>query len=214
MKRLTFIFAILLSQVVQGQQTLYHEYYESASDFVITKWNCDKNDLSDMYVIETIDSQHRVTELKFMHNGKLNDASLCYLTAWLKYDYPNDTTIVISYLNANGKPEANIECETPSATTYFLSSDGKTINDSQTKYEFDPEPFYEIGWTEEFLEKVLVELNENNDMISPCIDYYSKSKSKMNGIFPVSTEFDLEKYYFNETEKKEIKTVGNNGYKK
>ena len=56
MKRLTFIFAILLSQVVLGQQTLYHKYYESASDFVITKWNCDKNDLSDMYVIETIDS--------------------------------------------------------------------------------------------------------------------------------------------------------------
>ena len=149
-----------------------------------------------------------------MHNGKLNDASLCYLTAWLKYDYPNDTTIVLSYLNANGKPEANIECETPSVTTYFLSSDGKTIKDSQTKYEFDPELFYEIGATEDFLEKVLVELNENNDMIAPCVDYYSKSKSKLNGIFPVSTEFDLEKYYFNETEKKEIKTVGNNGYKK
>ena len=55
MTRLTFIFTFLFSQAVQGQQTLYHEYYESASDFVITKWNCDKYDLSNMYVIETID---------------------------------------------------------------------------------------------------------------------------------------------------------------
>ena len=53
MKGLTFILGILLSQVVQGQQTLYHEYYESASDFVITKWNCEKEELSNMYVIET-----------------------------------------------------------------------------------------------------------------------------------------------------------------
>ena len=78
MTRLTFIFAFLFSQAVQGQQTLYHEYYESASDFAITKWNCDKNDLSDMYVIETIDRNNRVTELKFMHKGKLNNGSLCY----------------------------------------------------------------------------------------------------------------------------------------
>ncbi len=167
-----------------------------------------------MYVIETIDSQNRVTELKFMLNGKLNNESLCYLTAWLKYDYPNDTTIVLSYLNANGIPEANIECETPSSTTYFLSSDRKKIKDSQTEYEFDPEPYYQIGWTKEFLKNVLVELKENNEMISLCIDYYSKSKTKLNGIFPVSAEFDLGKHYFNETEKKEIKTVGNNGYKK
>ena len=39
---------------------------------------------------------------------------------------------------------------------------------------------------------------------SPFIDYYSKSKSKFNGVFPVSNEFDLEKQYFSETEKKEI----------
>ena len=212
MTRLTFIFTFLVSQAVQGQQTLYHEYYESASDFVITKWNCDKNDLSNMYVIETIDRNNRVTELKFMHKGNLNNGSLCYLSTWLKYDYPNDTTIVLSYLNENGKPEANIECETPSATTYFLSSDGMTIKDSQSKYEFDPKPYYEIGWTKEFLENVIIELKANNKTTSPFIDYYSKSKSKFNGVFPVSNEFDIEKQYFNETEKKEIITVGNNVY--
>ena len=99
-----------------------------------------------------------------------------------------------------------------SATTYFLSSDGKTIKDSQSKYEFDPKRYYEIGWTKEFLENVIIELKANNKTTSPFIDYYSKSKSKFNGVFPVSNEFDLEKQYFSETEKKEIITVGNNVY--
>ena len=46
---------------------------------------------------------------------------------------------------------------------------------------------------------LIIELKANNKTTSPFIDYYSKSKSKFNGVFPVSNEFDIEKQYFNET---------------
>ena len=136
------------------EKILKHEFEPTASDFRISKWNLKQTETNEYYLTEKIDSQNRVTELKFYKNGENDFDHLCYLQTWIKYEYPNDSTIVQTNLNLKGIPEANIECETPSATTYFLSSDGMTIKDSQSKYEFDPKPYYEIGWTKEFLENV------------------------------------------------------------
>jgi hypothetical protein len=214
MKKLIFILGLIISQVACGQKVYYHEYYETASDFAITKWDCNNHDSLDMYVIEKVDEQNRVTELKFMKNGELNFGSLCYLSPWLKFDYPNDSTITVSYLNSEGQPEANIECEVPSMVKYNLTSDKKTIKSSTDEFEFDPIPYLQNGWTKEGLEKAVLELKTENGNTSPFIDYYSKSLLKLNGKFPVSKDFDQLNIYFNEIEKKELKTVGNTVYSK
>jgi len=214
MKRLIVILGLFISQFVSGQEVYYHDYYETASDFAVTKWNCDNEDSLDGVIIEKVDAQNRVIEIKFMKNGKLNYGGLCYLSPWLRFDYPNDSTITLSYLNPDGQPEANIECEVPSKMTYYLTSDKKTIKSSIAEFEFDPEPYLKNDWTKESLDKILIELKKDNGKASPCIDYYSKSQSKLNGVFPVSKDFDQLNIYFNGIEKKEIKTVGNTVYSK
>jgi len=197
-----FLFLFNVSCIGQ-EKKYYHEFEPTASDFGITKWNIKQIDSVNYYVSERIDSENRVIELKFYENGKNNFSHLCYLQTWVKYEYPNDTTIIQLNLNDKGVPEANIECELPSKITYHLSADQKLILRTEYEYDFDHSHYKNIGWTEEFISKILLELKsqESNAFL---IDFYSKSFEKLNGIFPVNNEYDIETFYFSKLEKEKI----------
>jgi hypothetical protein len=103
------IVLFLMNIGCNGQEkNLIHAFEPTASDFRIMKWNLKKNENSDYYLTEKIDLKNRVTELKFYKEGKNDFDHLCYLQTWIKYEYPNDTTIIQTNLNNKGIPEANI----------------------------------------------------------------------------------------------------------
>ena len=198
------LFFILISFSCSGQEKiLYHEFVPSASDFGISKWNINQNDLSAYYLTEKIDSKNRVIELKFYEDGKNNFKHLCYLSTWIKFEYPNKRTIIQYNLNPDGIPEANIECELPSKIIYHLSENQKIIIKTESEYEFDKNYYLKIGWTNEFIEELLNGL-KSEQRTAFVIEFYLKSWTKLNGIFPVSTEFDLDHFYFNELEKEKV----------
>tara|TARA_B110000908_G_C10036484_1_gene349785 strand:+ start:9 stop:698 length:690 start_codon:yes stop_codon:yes gene_type:complete len=199
------IFVSLLMNVsCSGQEKiLNHEFEPTASDFRITKWNLKQTETTEYYLTEKIDSQNRVTELKFYKNGKNNFDHLCYLQTWIKYEYPNDFTIIQTNLNNNGIAEANIECELASKVIYHLSQNKKIIVKTESEYKFDQEPYLKNGWTKKELLQTIKQLKEN-EQTSLMVDYFSKSSSKLNGIFPISSEFNLEEFYFSELEKDKI----------
>ncbi|MGZ0016944.1 hypothetical protein [Yeosuana sp. AK3] len=196
--------SFLMNISCNGQEKIVnHQFEPTASDFRISKWNIKQNETSDYYLTEKIDSQNRVTELKFYKNGKNDFDHLCYLQTWVKYEYPNDFTIVQTNLNINGIPEANIECELASKVTYHLSENKKRIIKTESEYKFDQTPYLKNGWTEKEIIELVKELKVN-EKTAYIIDFYSKSSSKLNGIFPVSSEFDIEQFYFSELEKEKI----------
>ena len=81
------------------EKNLNHQFEPTASDFGITKWNLKQNETSDYYLNEKIDNKNRVTELKFYKNSENDFNRLCYLQTWIKYKYPNDSTIIQTNLN-------------------------------------------------------------------------------------------------------------------
>ena len=202
---LTLLLFLLNVRCIGQEKKFYHEFEPTASDFRITKWNIKQIDSVNYYVSEQIDSENRVIELKFYENGKNNFSHLCYLQTWVKYEYPNDTTIIQLNLNDKGVPEANIECELPSKITYHLSADQKLILRTEYEYDFDHSHYDNIGWTEEFISKLLSEL-KSQQRNAFLIDFYSKSLGKLNGVFPVNNEFDIETFYFSKLEKEKIKS--------
>jgi hypothetical protein len=183
-------------------QFLYHEFEETASDIHIVKWNIDKNELPSNYVLETVDSKGRVIELKFFKNNTLKYDRLCYLSVWVKYEYPNENKIIAYFLNSEGNEDADFECEMPSKCIYELSADKKIILDTKSEYNINKEFYLNNGWVEEELNKTLEYLNSEQN-IHRIISYYDKSFNKMNKLFPVSNEFIINDFVFSELEKEE-----------
>ena len=196
--------SLLMNLSCSGQEKkLNHEFEPTASDFRISKWNLKQTETTEYYLTEKIDSQNRVTELKFYKNGQNDFVHLCYLQTWIKYEYPNDSTIIQTNLNPKGIPEANIECGLASKVIYHLSENKKRIKKTESEYKFDQTPYLKNGWTEKEIVELIKEL-KSTEKTANIIDFYSKSTSKLNGIFPVSSEFDIEQYYFSELEKEKI----------
>ena len=64
-------------------------------------------------------------------------------------------------------------------------------------------PYIENGWEESQLDEIIksLESETNNDRV---VSYLCKSYYKMNGIYPVSNEFDINDLGFSNVEKAEI----------
>ena len=207
--RLIIFNLFLLNVVCYGQKTIFHEYYNTDSDIHIKEWNIDKNDLPNQFVKEIIDNKDRVIELKFFRNGSLNYSHLCYLSVWIKYEYPDDTTIVAYFLDSVGKENAEIECGMPSKTTYNLSKDKKIILKTTSEYNLDKNLYLKNGWTESELKKAIKDL-ESEKSKDIVVDYYDKCFSKLNKEYPVAVDFEIDRFLFSEKEKEEIEKCLNN----
>jgi hypothetical protein len=204
-----FLLIINSLSACYGQtKIIYHEYEPTASDFAIVKWNISKDRLPKNYLRETIDDHGRVIELQFFENNSNLFDRLCYLSPWVKYEYPNDTTIIEYHLDGNGQPESNLECETPSKVTYYLNKNKTIILKTKPEYLVDTALYLSNGWTLNSINEELMAIKKNQKTY-PVIGYFSKSKSKLNGKFPVSTAFNIKVFYFNITEKTEIEKVLN-----
>ncbi|RXQ87120.1 hypothetical protein EO244_16705 [Ancylomarina salipaludis] len=198
------LFFVLIGFICLGQtKTFYHEFYETASDIHIKKWNINKANLPSAYVQETVDNQNRVIELKFFKNGTLDYTHLCYVSVWIKYEYPDNNTIIEYYLNSKGQENAEFECEMPSRTTFKLSENQKIILSTESKYKIDKSFYIENDFEESQLNEIIksLESQANTDRV---VSYFCKSYYKMNGIYPVSNEFDINDLMFSDVEKAEI----------
>ncbi len=200
---LIFFFTISIATCLSQTKIVYHEFEPTASDNAIVRWNINSDSLSKRFVKEIIDNKGRVIELKFYENNSLYYQRLCYLPPWIKFEYPNDTTVVQTSLNENGEQDCDLECGVASQTTFYVTKDQKTIVNSTNECFIDTAFYLKNGFTMETIVEASREI-KSSAKTAPIIEYYSKSIAKLNGKFPVSHDFDLKLFYFNETEKREI----------
>lgn len=132
---------------------------------------------------------------------------LCYLSPWIKYEYPNDTTVIEYALAGNGEKDDALECFVPWKSTCHLSQNKRLILDVEFEYFIDTVFWLKNGMTIDSLNN-LVEANYNGaeDLGEKplIISGFVNSLSKLNGVFPVSEDFDLNLFYLSEAQKSEL----------
>jgi len=206
-----FIFSIfpLLAQ----NKILYHAYEPNASDYMITRWNIQKDSLSGYkwYVEETVNQDGRVVQLRFLENGNPCHFTLCYLSNIIKYEYPDSFHIIQTEYECDGITPVNaLECEVNYKTIYTLDSlhivnveieyfiDKKAaLKDSEQYSSIDDDNIKtEINYFEQHKKK----LDIGNDYT--CISYYSNSFAKYNGKYPINQK--QENYWMTKAENDEV----------
>jgi len=178
-------------------------------DFIVEKWNAPKDSLSRAYIKETSDSKGRVIELKFLLDNSFDYTVECGGCKWLKYEYPNDSTIIEYTLDEQGKQVVEFFCDVPYKTIYHLSKDQKLVLGIENKFLVDTAFYLKLGKS---LKELDAELQKAEMDKSPSIvSSYIKSFNKLNGIFPVTKDFKLNNYGQSDEEMKLLeKSLNNN----
>jgi hypothetical protein len=182
---------------------LYHQFEETASSFKIMKRNISSNVLPSEYIMESVDNKGRVVELKFYKNNSTEFRRICYLSPWIKFEYPDSTTIVEYNFGGKGEKEDGLECEMPCKIVYYLSPDKHVILKSEQDYHIDTVQWIKEGWTIDSINKAVQRIKEEVKTC-PFVGGYMYSLSKLNGLFPISEDFSVSNIYFSEIEKSEI----------
>ena len=185
----------------KNKTILFHHYSTTASNLDIIQW--DLKDTINIFGVlkETVDSKGRVVKLEFLNSS----SSLCYLANIITYEYKRDSIIEILY-KENKKLLAN-DCEMYYKSIYHLDS-YKFIKKIErfSKYDFSNIDSTEIEKWKKWVPEHRIELPDSNNMLQ--IDYYYHSFAKMNGKYPVSSNYILDEghyYYGDEPEKSSIK---------
>ena len=184
MKLITTIL-LFISITTVAQTKRYHSFEPTVSDNVITRWNIPKDSIKffKLYLEETSDVQGRVTELKFMSDGKVGGNKLCYNSNFIKYTYPDNYTIVEYLLNDDGSPINGSECETAYKTIYKLD---------KKQYLIKTEEFYFFDKLKMKKESIDSTANHEGAMF---VSYYLKSYAKLNRRFPLSIKAEKENLF-------------------
>lgn len=185
----------------------FHEFNRTASSFRTSKRNISPSKLPEYYFIETIDNRGRVTDIKFMQNGKIIGNRLCYLSPWIKFEYPDSKTVVTYNLNSDGSKLSSIECDMWYKTIYTLDDSQTKILNTQIEYAIDTAQLIKNGWKEDELLRALERLEEEEQPQPIMIDGYEKSTAKLNGKFPISTKFELKHFSYTGLEYEEMKKI-------
>ena len=190
-----------------NHKQVFHRFERTASSFKTSKRNISPSDLPMNYFIETIDDQGRVTDIKFMENGKIIENRLCYLSPWIKYEYPDSKTIISYNLNYDGSKLSSIECDMWYKTVYTLDDSQTKILRTQIEYAIDTAQLIAYGWKEDELQRAPEGLKKAEQPRPIAIAGYMKSSAKLNGKFPVSDRFKLKSLYYMGLEYEELKRI-------
>lgn len=107
-------------------KTLYHKIYQSSSYWHVRQWNVPKDSLFTLkgfYLKEKTDEKGRVSELKIYFQHKPQQVGLCYLPFWITYEYPDDKTIIETFLDEKAEPLVMCEDSSEIYKNIFKLSD-------------------------------------------------------------------------------------------
>lgn len=189
MKSILTNILIFLSLTCFGQtKVLFHEFEVTTSNYNIIRWNIPPVNLPQYHIIELVDKKGRVVDLKFMDRNTFNNNRTCFMPVWIKFSYPNDTTIIENNLDSDGKYDCDLECGIPSQIIYYISPDQMSIRKTAYKCLPDTIAYLKYGFTREEIANLIpqVEEGENADRI----EEYEYSFAKLKGIFPVSKDYN------------------------
>jgi hypothetical protein len=168
----------------------YHQFYESASDYKIRRWNIPQDSLQYFknYLTELVDDKGRVIELRF------GQPALCGLPSIVKYTYPDDNTIIETLYEEDSSKINALYCEAYYKTTYDLDEQ-KFIKKAQVEFFTDVDAAKQSGLSTDDIKIEMDFINKNthdslfNADAAHYVLYYLNSYAKYNKKFPISKDF-------------------------
>lgn len=187
----TFNILIVVSSF--GQEIkYYHTFEKTDSNIRLTDWRVNLEDKGESYIIETVDSENRVKELRLIHNNELYNSS-CYDVGIIKFEYKKDTIIQYNMID-DLTYSTGIECGEVSKVIYILDNGKITHSLSFIFFEEYLDKGYDLD--EEFKLALEKGKEENKHGIQSDADYvfgFVFSSSKFNGFLPRKNDFTFEK---------------------
>lgn len=173
-------------------KTLYHKYYQTASDWNIVTWNLPDTTGEPFLLKETVDKQGRVIMLEFLEKGQPS-GSLCYLANRVTFEYQQNKIIETLYISDSLMYAT--DCEMHYKRIYHLDSENYILKVEQfAQYDMNNLGTSTLQHWKEWVPEHTVTDNTKNQL---RVDYYNYSYAKMIGIYPVSRNFKLSDDYHN-----------------
>ena len=225
MKKIVLIIGVFLltNAVFSQEKILFHEYEPTASDFRIIQWNIADTTNVKWVLKEIVDNQGRVIELIFLENGKEKQRWLSYIATRVTFEY-QDRKIIVRRYQADQPLLTNSELEIWYKSIHHLDEENFIVK-REKFFIFDFSDMMDsvsIMETKKYISEhhsvVLPGLKINrwgNEFdIQLSVLYYTFSYAKMNGIFPISRNFEIERWCIEIANGKPAKISIINGIKK
>ncbi|NIR51855.1 hypothetical protein GWO43_25095 [candidate division KSB1 bacterium] len=152
--------------------------------------------IKDIYIKETIDSEGRVIELKFMNGNQIVEFT-CFEPSIIKYEYEQNKIIEYQYY-ADFSKINGVKCGVPYKTIYNIQND--KITSCLQFYDYEPYlTTYAKDMSKEELEKIKQEYQKNkNGVVGNCdiIPGYVYSSARYKGMNIVSENYNSDNYHF------------------
>jgi hypothetical protein len=198
MRRIHFIIILFILINISGQSQViryYHKFRTSDSNILLTDWRVDKNDKGEKYIIETVDKEDRVIELRLIDNNKLYKSD-CYDVSIIKFEYKGDSIIQFNMIN-DSVYSTGIECGDVSKIVYII--DNLYIIKSISYIYYDE--YLKLDLEPVFRSYLEAENKKNKNGIEDkynCIWGYQFSSVKYKGTLPIRKGFSFseDNYYF------------------
>ena len=99
-------------------------------------------------------NQNRVVSLRFLKNGSNDFYRHCNQAIWIHFEYPDNQTVKVWFLDKQGKALVDLRCRLPRSKTYHLSTDHRSILSCEADYKMDEEQYKKIGWPKAFVDQM------------------------------------------------------------
>jgi len=175
------LFAVEISHSTKID-TIYHHFVKTDGPPEISLWNVGHKD----NLMEIIDADGRVTELRmFGTDGNLIQSD-CYLTSRTLFEYSPGTITVKNYTNTN-QLNSGIECGRLAKYVYYLSSNN--IDSCRGYLNYTPYFSDTSNLDAKFLSKLRSDFKKHGTATPKQIDCseieeYQYSKAKFHGVTP------------------------------
>ncbi len=169
----------------------YHTFETTDSEIRLTEWRVDFENKGEKYIIETVDNQNRVKELRLIDNGNLYDSD-CYNVSIIRFEYKKDTIIQYN-MESDTFYSVEIECGDPSKIVYILVNQNIKQSISYTYYDQILSGKYKLE--ADFRSYIENEKEKNingNEGNANFILGYQFSSSRYYGCLPIRESFAFE----------------------
>jgi hypothetical protein len=119
-KTLLILLLFIIPVNLFSQSEYYHNLRYKVSQPFLLSWNVDKEDLVDLYVVETVDSKNRVIEIRMYEGESLYPLS-CKIPPIIKYEY-KDNMIIVHRYESDGKYVTNVRCGKGQKTVFYIEN--------------------------------------------------------------------------------------------
>ncbi len=185
---------ILFSITAISQNTEYYHTYRTTDSYInLTEWRVDCENKGEHYIIETVDEQNRVVELRVMENDTLKESSF-YDDSIIKFEYKQDTIIQHNMINDSTYSDG-VEFGNVAKIVFVLKNNyvEKAINfinyDTFLNSEYATDPILR--------KEILLEKENNKNGIESDHTFvfgYYFSSVKYKGYLPIKKDFDIKTY--------------------